>query len=125
MPNHISHFSIHADDCGRACKFYGDVFGWKFQAWGPPGFFLIDTGSGGIHGAVQQRREPLASQETAGKPMLGYECTVGVDDVEAIAKSIVQHGGKILMPPSEIPTVGTLIQFRDTEGNVACAMKYV
>ncbi len=120
MPNHISHFSIHADDCGRACKFYGDVFGWKFQAWGPPGFFLIDTGPGGIHGAIQQRREPVS-----GKGTVGYECTVGVDDVEAIAKSIVKHGGKILMTPMEIPTVGTLIQFADTEGNVACAMKYV
>jgi predicted enzyme related to lactoylglutathione lyase len=119
MANHISHFSIHADDCARACRFYENVFGWKFTAWGPPGFFLIDTG-GGIHGAVQQRSTPLA-----GTGMRGYECTVGVDDLDAIAKAIAKHGGKILMPAAEIPTVGTLIQFMDTEGNVACAMKYV
>jgi predicted enzyme related to lactoylglutathione lyase len=118
MANHISHFSIHADDCARACSFYEHVFGWKFTAWGPPGFFLIDTGDG-IHGAVQKRSTPLS-----GAGMRGYECTVGVDDLDAIAKAIAKHGGKILMPAAEIPTVGTLIQFMDTEGNIACAMKY-
>ena len=24
------YFEIHADDCGRAQKFYGDVFSWSF-----------------------------------------------------------------------------------------------
>jgi len=35
------------------------------------------------------------------------------------------NGGKILYEEVEIPTVGTLTQFVDTEGNELAAMKYV
>jgi predicted enzyme related to lactoylglutathione lyase len=27
------YFEIHADDCARAQKFYGDVFGWSFTSF--------------------------------------------------------------------------------------------
>lgn len=122
MPHNISHFSIHVDDCDRARAFYENVFGWRTTAWGPPGFFLVATGTDsdpGIHGAIQKRREPLS-----GQGMRGYECTISVDDLDAIGVAIERNGGKILMQKAKIPTVGTLIQFQDTEGNVACAMDY-
>ena len=44
MAHNIHHFSVNADDVNRAQQFYGKVFGWKFQPWGPPGFFMIQTG---------------------------------------------------------------------------------
>src|ERR1700687_5788316 len=56
MPNNIRHFSINADALPRARRFYEKVFGWKFQPWGPPGFFLIQTGDEkepGIQGSLQ------------------------------------------------------------------------
>ena len=37
MPARLRHFSINADDLGRARTFYAAVFGWRFEAWGPPG----------------------------------------------------------------------------------------
>ncbi len=37
---------------------------------------------------------------------------------------ILKNGGKIVMRPMEIPTVGVLIKFLDTEGNLACAIQY-
>ncbi len=37
MP-HVAHFAINANDVDRAKRFYERVFGWKFNAWGPPGF---------------------------------------------------------------------------------------
>jgi predicted enzyme related to lactoylglutathione lyase len=37
---------------------------------------------------------------------------------------IVKHGGNVVMKPMEIPTVGVLIKFVDTEGNLACAIQY-
>ena len=44
MSNNLGFFAIHADDLPRTQRFYEKVFGWKFTPWGPPGFFLIQTG---------------------------------------------------------------------------------
>src|SRR5436309_15569828 len=60
MANNLVFFAIHADDLPRVQRFYEKVFGWKFQAWGPPGFFLIATGDQrdpGVQGALQKRHE--------------------------------------------------------------------
>lgn len=123
MPNHVVHFAIHADDVERARTFYEGVFGWSFHAWGPPGFYMIATGSDedpGVRGALQQRQEALLPDQG----ISAYECTVGVEDLAAITSSVEKHGGTVVMPATEIPTVGTMIKFRDTEGNLACAMQY-
>jgi len=122
MPNNIAHFDIRADDVERARRFYEQVFGWRFEAWGPPDFYLIHTGSAddpGIHGSVSQRLEAAA-----GRGSIGYECTIAVDDLGAIKAAIVANGGKIVFDEYEIVGVGRMIRFEDSEGNVACAMHY-
>jgi predicted enzyme related to lactoylglutathione lyase len=81
---------------------------------------LIATGTEadpGIHGAVHDR-------PADGHRSIGFQCTISVDDVDAIAKLIEQEGGHITVPKMVIPGVGELIQFKDTEGNIACAMRY-
>jgi predicted enzyme related to lactoylglutathione lyase len=120
MSNDVCHFAIHADDCVRAKRFYTDVFGWSFQPWGPPGFWLIHTSPSGVRGALQKRRELVE-----GRGMIGFECTIGVEDVEAIGQAIKAHGGKVTMPPMLLETVGTLLMFEDTEGNQVGAMQYL
>jgi uncharacterized protein len=118
----VAHFAINADDLPRARRFYEQVFGWRFEAWGPPGFLQIMTGTDrepGIRGAMQKRRELVA-----GQPTLGFECSVAVQDVDAVAAAVVANGGTILIPRTLIPTVGHLIFVRDTEGNVVGAMQY-
>jgi uncharacterized protein len=120
--SNVAHFAINADDLPRARRFYEKVFGWRFTAWGPPGFLQIATGTEhepGILGAMQQRRELVA-----GHPTIGYECSVSVRDVDAVAAAVVANGGSILIPRTLIPTVGHLIFARDTEGNVVGAMQY-
>ena len=119
MPNDLAHFAIHADDCQRAKAFYEAVFGWTFEAWGPPEFWRIHSSPGAVGGALQKRREPVT-----GTGRIGYECTIGVEDVEATVKAIQAHGGTITMQPFLIETVGTLVSFEDTEGNVVGAMQY-
>ncbi len=118
----LRHFAINADDTDRARGFYSAVFGWSFQAWGPPGFWMIDTGArepGTPLGSLQGRRTLVD-----GESLNGFECTVAVQDCAATARAIAANGGTILMPRTTIPTVGHLIWFRDTEGNVAGAMEY-
>ena len=122
MPNNLASFAIHVDDTDRAVAFYQAVFGWRFEPWGPPGFYLIHTGdeaSPGVLGLMHKRHEPRT-----GTGLNGFECTFSVDDVDAIGAAAEAHGGRITMQKSEIPTVGTLIRFLDTEGNEVGAMKY-
>jgi predicted enzyme related to lactoylglutathione lyase len=38
--------------------------------------------------------------------------------------TILNHGGTIVVKPIEIPTVGVLVKFADTEGNIAHAIQY-
>ena len=117
MTNQLRHFAVNCDDVERGKKFYEEVFGWKFTPWGPPGFF--NSSDAGVMAAVQPRRE-LAP----GLKMTGMECSFGVEDIDATQAAIERMGGKILMPKVTIPTVGTLIFFQDSEGNVAGAMQY-
>jgi predicted enzyme related to lactoylglutathione lyase len=123
MPNNLAAFAIHADDVQRARRFYEAVFGWTFEPWGPPDFYLIHTGDErhpGVQGLMHKRQQPRAQ---GGGPNC-FECTISVDDVDAIAAAVKKHGGKITMEKMPIPTVGTVIYFDDTEGNRVGAMKY-
>lgn len=120
MPNHVVHFAIHADEPERARQFYQELFGWDFEPWGPPEFWLIRTGADApVRGALQRRQQPLT-----GTGVRGFECTVGVDDVAATAAAIERLGGTVTMPPMRIEGVGTLMMFEDTEQNVVGAMQY-
>jgi predicted enzyme related to lactoylglutathione lyase len=115
MPNHVSHFAINADDLKRARRFYENVFGWTFEPWGPPGFFLIHTGTPrdpGVQGALQQR---------GADPDNGRSYTVGVDSADAAAKAEA-NGGKVIAAKTIIPTVGELVWLQDPDKHVG-AMK--
>ena len=119
MPNPVAHFAIHADDVERARSFYTQAFGWSIEPWGPPGFYMIATEAGGIHGSLQQRAEPLE-----GTGMRGFECSISVEDLAGSAAAIEAAGGELLTPEIGIPTVGRLRQFRDTEANLATVIQY-
>jgi predicted enzyme related to lactoylglutathione lyase len=115
MPN-IFHFAINADDVPRARRFYEQAFGWSFNAWGPPNFYMIETKrngeAAGIHGSLQGRRDLVAGQR-----MTGFECTIAVPNIDETAAAITNAGGKVIMQKSIIVGVGALMFFQDTEGN--------
>ena len=116
MPNNVDFFAINADDVPRARKFYEAVFGWSFEPWGPPNFYLIETGQErkAVRGALQERRELAPGQK-----MIGFECTISVENIDQTIRAIEANGGRIAAPKFHIPTVGTVAYFFDTEGNVA------
>jgi predicted enzyme related to lactoylglutathione lyase len=122
MANHVRHFAVHADDVDRARRFYEQVFGWTFEPWGPPDFYLIHTGSEddkGLQGALQRRQEALT-----GTGMHGFECTIGVDDLDASIGLISANGGQVISSPFTIEGVGRLIFMHDPEGNRVGVMQY-
>jgi predicted enzyme related to lactoylglutathione lyase len=117
MNPHVAHVAINADDVDASLRFYAALFGWEFEAYGPPGFFRMQAESGPIV-ALQQRRD------LGGVRMTGLECTVAVDDVDAVAAAVVEHGGRIVMERATIAGVGDLIFFEDPSGTVAGAIQY-
>jgi predicted enzyme related to lactoylglutathione lyase len=129
MTNHVAHFAIPADDVERAKRFYERVFKWRIEAWGPPDFYVIFTeGAEKPTGSIGKRDDLVAARRDSSLPKsggIGWECTVAVDDLAPIKAAIIKNGGRIVHDEYEIVGVGTLIRFADTEGNIACAMKYV
>jgi len=118
----VAHFAVNADDDAATRSFYEALFGWTFEAWGPPSFFHIKRSDGelpGLIGGCQARREL-----EAGLRMTGFECTVAVDDVDAVIAATVAHGGTVLMDKATIPGVGDLAFVKDPSGNVVGAMRY-
>ena len=113
----LAHFAINADDVDRARDFYSKVFGWKSSAWGPPGFYQLE--GAGVLAALQKRRELVKGTRT-----VGFECTIGVESIDATEKAVLAGGGKIALARSVIVGVGTLMFFQDPEGNVFGAMQY-
>lgn len=116
----LTHFAINTDDVDATKAFYESVFGWTFQDYGPPGFVqVMDEAGDAPMGAIQQRRQLLPDD-----PTRGFECTFGVEDVDATRALIIEAGGSILMEKFTISGVGHLIAFGDAGGNPALAMQY-
>jgi len=120
----VAHFSINADDVARARTFYETVFGWKFHAWGPPGFYMIemippDVIPPPLLGSLQGRRELVS-----GVKAHGFECTIAIVDIDATILAIEGAGGEIVMPRCTLPSIGHLCFFQDPEGNLVGAMQY-
>lgn len=121
MANKLTHFAIHIDNMERAKNFYGDVFDWGFNSYGPPDFLQIKSeknDNGELIGALQSRNYSPVKEK-----IIGLECTIGVEDIDVITNKVERNGGQILMPKTAIPYVGWIIKFLDTEGNLVCAMQ--
>jgi uncharacterized protein len=118
----VVHFEIHASDLDRAERFYRDVFGWQVQKFdGPIDYRLLNTGpntEAGIDGALVERRAPAD-----GDGVIAYVCTIHVEDIRATEQKVKDAGGEQVVDRHEIPDVGQLSYFKDTEGNIFGAMQ--
>jgi uncharacterized protein len=75
--------------------FYTALFGWEINANNAMGYRVVDTGSergidGGIWPAPPEAHDFI-------------QLFVEVDDVPAVAKRVVELGGKIIVPPQKLP----------------------
>lgn len=124
MANHVAHFEIFAADVERARRFYERVFAWRFEVGGPPDFYHIITGPPVEHGIS---RGLIARRQAAASPgaINAFRCTISVGSIGETVAAIEAAGGKLRSAVIDIPHVGKLVEFADTEGNIACAMQYV
>jgi uncharacterized protein len=109
-------FEIPADDPERAAKFYEDVFGWEVEKWdGPFDYWLIKTGSEeepGIHGAIMTKDMGEVVRDT-----------IAVDSYDEFSKKIEMEGGEMITEKIEVPNMGYMGSFKDTEGNIFAIME--
>ena len=117
--NRVVHFEIHADNPDRAQKFYESVFGWTFQHMGPDmgNYRLITTGQDapGINGGLMARN---ARATARGQSPNAFVCIVGVDNIDRYMDKAESAGAKPHTDKMEVPGVGQLRYYEDTEGNV-------
>lgn len=124
MANSVVHFEIFASNVERARQFYEQAFGWRFEAVGPPDFYLLTTGPktdpGLTHGLLAKRSGPAAQA-----PLNAFRCTISVRSIQDSAAAVEAAGGKLRSPVTEIPDVGKVLEFADTEDNIACLAEYL
>lgn len=106
-------------DLEAAKKFYSELFGWT----------LNDMQSGDMPYTIAKADETevaglMAMPPEAGNmpPMWGGYVTV--DDVEASAKQTEALGGKIMLPPQDIPKVGRFCVISDPQGATLSLITY-
>ena len=88
---------------------------------GPMDYWLIMTGpkeQPGIDGGLVPRQGKIN-----GEAVIAYVCTVDVPDIDATVSAVEHNGGTIAVPKMSVPTVGWLVYFKDTEGNIFGAMQ--
>jgi uncharacterized protein len=106
-------------DVDAAKTFYTKLFGWESEAMSIPGmtYTVVKAGGKGIGGIMTIPKEAQGTP-----PMWGAYVTV--DDVDQTAKTAKQLGAKILVPPTDIPTVGRFCVIQDPQGAVLSAITY-
>ena len=119
----VIHFEIQCGDLDRAERFYTDVFGWRIDHWegAPIDYRLITTGPDnepGISGALTERRAAID-----GEAVIAYVNTIQVEDLAETGRRIEAAGGERVVRPAEVPGVGTVAYFKDTEGNIFGALQ--
>jgi uncharacterized protein len=108
-------------DPAAATAFYGKLFGWATETMdmGSTGPYHVvrvgDTSIGGITGMPPQ----------AGPMPPNWGCYVTVEAVDKTAELCVELGGKVLMGPFDIPTVGRMAVLQDPQGAVINVITYV
>jgi predicted enzyme related to lactoylglutathione lyase len=107
----ITYIEFATTDIDRTKKFYGTVFGWTFQDWGPD---YISFHGGGIDGGFV-KREPHSGAGKFAPLVVLYS-----SDLEATEIAIRMEGGAIVVPTFEFPG-GRRFHFSDGVGNVLAA----
>ena len=106
----VVHVEILGADAPRLQRFYAELFGWKITL-SPVGYGYVPvapthpvTLTGGIGSSPQ------------GQPAAVFY--VKVDDAVAVLKKVETLGGRVVVPPVDVPGGITFARFADPEGNI-------
>jgi predicted enzyme related to lactoylglutathione lyase len=110
---------LMTSDPQAAATFYAALFGWKYDTLesdkGP--YRVIKVDNAGVGGIMKVPAE-------AGPMPPAWFGYVTVTDIDATARRCTELGGKVLMPPTDIPNVGRFAVLQDPQGAVLNAITY-
>lgn len=106
---------LNTKDVNGATRFYGEIFNWKFEKSEGSPYLHIKAGEKMIGGVRE-----MGPNEPGPTSWLGY---VVVDDVAATVDKIKSANGKVYMPTTNMPNVGTFAVVADPTGAVFAPWK--
>jgi predicted enzyme related to lactoylglutathione lyase len=112
LPGKFVWFELASSDRKKAQAFYGGVLGWKAVGFPVDGttyemIFAGETPDTMVGGYV-------ATGGDAGRSR--WIANVSVEDVDAAAAAAVVNGGKVVVPPHDLPGVGRAATITDPDG---------
>ncbi len=108
--NKLAYLELPANDVTSLKRFYGQLFGWRFQDFGPDYTAFSEAGlDGGFNASVEgQTKAPLAIIET--------------DRIEEMEAAVRAEGGVVTLPIFAFPG-GRRFHFQDPSGNELAVMQ--
>lgn len=112
MSNPICHWELMVSNVEKTKTFYRSVFDWTFDERSFPGYTMIATG-----------KEPGGGlmAKPASAPMAALNVYFQVDDLQRTLAKVVESGGRVIVPKTEIPGIGWFAMFQDPE-NIAVGL---
>jgi len=107
-------------DVEGAKKFYTSLLGWTTELAPVEGmsYTLAKAGDERVAGIMSTKCQ-------GGEISPQWAVYITVDDVDATASKAVELGGKILMPPTDIPNVGRFAALADPQGVMFSVITYL
>ncbi len=110
---------LMTSDMDAAKAFYSELLGWTMEDIACEGvpYSMIKVGEQELGGIM------TIPTEAAGMPPM-WGSYVTVDDIALCVKKTQELGGKIIMPPREIPDVGHFCVIQDPQGATLNLIQY-
>src|SRR5215218_4780031 len=110
-PGHVGWRELYAADWPRAFDFYAGQFGWtKADAvdMGPMGTYQLFAAGGVAIGGMMNKPEAI--------PVPAWLYYFNVPEIESAVARVVDHGGRILHGPLQVPGGSWIAQAQDPQG---------
>jgi hypothetical protein len=108
VKRNIVHIEIPTSDAKRSGEFYSKLFGWHIERDEQMDYTMWDPHEGPGGGFTQVGKDAQVGE------VLIY---VNSEDIEADLKQAANLGATLVLPKTEIPTVGWFGIFKDPTGN--------
>lgn len=108
--NRIDYIELPATDIAATKRFYGNVFGWQFEDYGPSYTSFQD---GRLAGGFNTEAQPAGASPTQTRGVL---VVIYAAELEDTCRKVKAAGGRILREIFEFPG-GRRFHFADPNGN--------
>jgi hypothetical protein len=104
---------VYAPDADAAVEFYTKALGFGTQSMEMPGmppYQMLTFNGTAVAGVVSTKTLPMPNVPPH------WAAYIAVDDVDARLAKVTEMGGKIVVEPMDIPTVGRMAMIADPQG---------